>query len=162
MKKLLSLVIVALLFACEGPEGPPGFDGQDADVIPSFETNPINFNQDNFFEAQILYPFQMFEDDMVLVYILWESSNGQDIWRLMPQTVNFNDGSFLTYNFDFTLSDVFLFLDGNTNLNTLPPEYTQNQIFRIVVVPAIDFGRVDFSNLDAIIEMYDIKEFKKI
>ena len=42
------------------------------------------------------------------------------------------------------------FLDGNFNLNTLGSEWTQNQIFRIAVVPA-EFG-------DASLSMEDIEQ----
>ncbi len=64
------------------------------------------------------YGFDVFPFDVTLVYILWDSVNGQDIWRLLPQTVDFNDGD-LIYNYDFTQDDVSFFLDGTTNFATL-------------------------------------------
>ena len=90
MKKLLSLVIVAFLFACEGPQGPPGFDGQDGGLIVSsaFEI-AIDFTAENNYEFIESYGFDLFPYDMTLVYILWDTDNGQDIWRLLPQSTTF-------------------------------------------------------------------------
>jgi hypothetical protein len=77
----------------------------------------------------------------------------------MPQTVQFEDGSNLIYNYDFTQVDVNLFLDGTTDFETLGLEWIQNQVFRVVVVPADNVGRVDVSDLDAVMAMYGIEEF---
>lgn len=95
-----------------------------------------------------------------MVYILWESINGQDVWRLLPQTVPFNDDD-LVYNYDFTQQDVRFFLDGTTDLNTLDDFWTLNQIFRVVVVPADNVGRSDYSDINAVIEAYDIESFPR-
>ncbi len=81
---------------------------------------------------------EVFESDAVLVYILWEQANNLDVWRLLPQTIVLS-GGILQYNFDYTLADVQIFLDGSIDLNTLMPAESQDQIFRIVVLPA-DFA----------------------
>lgn len=166
MKRLLSFITVftILLTACEGPQGPPGFDGfdgQDGAIIASsaFEIE-LDFNPANNYEFIEAYGFDVFPTDVTLVYVLWETLNGQDIWRLTPQTVQFNDGN-LIYNYDFTQSDVRFFLEGTTDFALLDPAYTQSQIFRVVVIPADNVGRVDYSNLDTVMAIYDIKEFKK-
>ena len=162
MKKLLSLVIVAFLFACEGPQGPPGFDGQDGGLIVSsaFEI-AIDFTAENNYEFIEPYGFDLFPYDMTLVYILWDTDNGQDIWRLLPQSTTFEDNTSLTYNFDFTQNDVRFFLEGDTNFSTLDPVWTNNQIFRVVVIPADNVGRVDYSDINNVIELLDIKSFKR-
>jgi hypothetical protein len=76
---------------------------------------------------------------VVLVYILWEVANVNgkqtDVWRLLPQTVLLDDG-ILQYNFDYTVADVKIFLEGTTNFNNLLPAETNNQVFRIAVLPA--------------------------
>ena len=162
MKKLLSLVIVAFLIACEGPQGPPGFDGQDGGLIVSsaFEI-AIDFTAENNYEFIEPYGFDLFPYDMTLVYILWDTDNGQDIWRLLPQSTTFEDNTSLTYNFDFTQNDVRFFLEGDTNFSTLDPVWTNNQIFRVVVVPADNVGRIDYSDINNVIELLDIKSFKR-
>jgi len=43
--------------------------------------------------------------------------------------------------------DVRLFLDGNFDLSTLAPEFYQNQLFRVVVVPS-DFANDPNNNLE--------------
>lgn len=163
MKRILSIISVftLLLTSCQGPEGPPGFDGQDGTIIASsaFEIE-LDFNQANNYEFIEAYGFDVFPTDVTLVYILWETANGQDIWRLTPQTVMFNDGS-LVYNYDFTQTDVRFFLEGSTDFVLLDDSYTQSQIFRVVVVPADNVGRVDYSNLETVSTLYDIKNFPR-
>lgn len=163
MKRILSFISVftLLLTSCEGPQGPPGFDGRDGAIIASSAFEIIlDFNEANDYEFIEAYGFDVFPTDVTLVYVLWETINGQDIWRLMPQTVQFDDGD-LVYNYDFTQSDVRFFLDGTTDFLLLDDAYTQNQVFRVVVVPADNVGRIDYSNLEAIMTFYDIKEFAK-
>lgn len=165
MKKLLSLLsIFILITACEGdpgPPGPPGIQGNDGGILVSnaFEIE-IDFNLNNNFEYFEAYGFDVFPADVTLVYILWEVSDGVEIWRQLPQNVFFDQGV-LTYNFDFTRTDVRFFLDGTINLGTLDSSYTQNQIFRVVVVPAEDVGRIDYSNLNAVMDVYGITSFEK-
>jgi hypothetical protein len=95
-----------------------------------------------------------------LVYISWEVDNGQDIWRLLPQTEYFDDGV-LVYNYDFTQNDVRFFLDGTTDFSLLDPSYTDEQVFRVVVVPADNVGRLDISNLEAVQDTFGITEFPR-
>jgi hypothetical protein len=162
MKKILSLVaITALLFtACEGDQGPPGPQGNNGNIIASsaFEIE-VDFNAENNFEYFEAYGFNVLPSDVTLVYILWETINGDNIWRLTPQTVPFDDGD-LVYNFDFTRTDVRLFLDGTTNFNTLGAEWTQNQVFRVVVVPADNVDGMDVSNLNAVMQANNIESFE--
>jgi len=161
MKKI-TYTILALTFlftACEGPQGPPGFDGQDGGLIVSsaFEIE-LDFNAANNFEFIEPYGFEVFPSDVTLVYILWDTIDGQDVWRLLPQDVLFDDGV-LVYNFDFTRDDVRFFLDGTTDLLALDPVWTQGQVFRVVVVPADNVDSIDINNLDAIISLGNITTF---
>jgi hypothetical protein len=161
MKNLFILFIALssiVLTSCEGPEGPPGQDG-GLIVAPAFEIE-LDFNAGNNFEYFEAYGFEIYPYDMTLVYILWEVDNGQDVWRLMPQTVDFEDG-ILMYNFDFTRTDVRFFLDGSVDFNTLDPSWTQNQVFRVVIVPADNIGKHNFNDLNTVMEAYNIKSFEK-
>jgi len=168
MKHILSFitVITLLLTSCQGPQGPPGFnglDGQDGDIIASsaFEIE-LDLNENNNYEFFEAYGFEVLPTDVTLVYILWETINGQDIWRLMPQTVYFDDGE-LVYNYDFTQTDVRLFLDGTTDFALLDSAFTLNQVFRVVVVPADNVGKtsINYSNLEAVMTLYGIETFTK-
>ncbi len=162
MKRILSLISVfaLLLTACEGEPGPPGFDGLDgldgAIIASSAFEIEIDFNAANNFEFIEPYGFTVLPSDVTLVYILWDTSNGQDIWRLMPQTVTFVDDS-LVYNFDFTQQDVRLFLDGTTDFNALDNVWTQGQIFRVVVIPADNIDGIDVSNINAVLNANNIQ-----
>ena len=146
----------------DGFDGQDGLDGEDGGLIVSsaFEIE-VDFNVDNDFQFQESYGFEVLPSDVTLVFILWEMDNGEDVWRLMPQTVIFDEGSLL-YNFDFTQSNVRFFLDGNIDFNTIDASFTQNQVFRVVVVPADNIDGLDTSNIDTIIEAFSITEFEKL
>jgi hypothetical protein len=166
MKKLsYFLLMFGLLFtACEGDPGPPGIPGppgQDGGVFVAnaFEI-VLDFTPGNNYSFVEPYGFDVFPTDVTLVYISWEVLNGQDVWRLLPQTEYFNDGE-LVYNYDFTQEDVQFFLDGTTNFATLPPEYTLEQVFRVVVVPADNVGRLDFNDYEAVVNYYGIEDFPR-
>ncbi len=111
---------------------------------------------------------EVFDTDVVLVYWLYDvvTVNGQqaDLWRALPQVVPVPDvNGFFQYNFDFTIHDVELFLNGTVNLATLDNSWTQKQIFRVVVLPAEALARkaaVDFKNYDEVVKAYDIDESK--
>lgn len=164
MKKISILLFAALTLvvtSCEGPTGPPGPQGQDGGLIvaPAFEI-AIDFTAGNNYEYFEPYGFTLYPYDMTLVYILWEVDNGQDVWRLVPQTVEFTDDTTLTYNYDFTRDDVRFFLDGTANFNLLDPSWTQNQIFRVVVIPADNVGKQNFTDINVVMEAYNIKSFE--
>ncbi|WP_179345212.1 hypothetical protein [Winogradskyella ursingii] len=167
MKRILSFITVftLLLTACEGPQGPPGFDGFDGEdggilVSNAFEIE-LDFNESNDYSFTEPYGFEVFPTDVTLVYILWETlDDGTQIWRPLPQFVQFNDGN-LIYNYDFTQTDVRFFLEGTTNFATLDSSFTDAQTFRVVVVPADNVGRLDLSDLNAVMQAYNITEFQK-
>lgn len=159
MKRIISFFIVVLLLSCEGPQGVSGADGSIL-ASSAFEIS-IDFNVENNYEFIEPYGFDVYPYDVALVYILWETANDQDIWRLLPQSTTFDDESTLTYNFDFTQLDVRFFLDGTTDFNTLEDVWTQNQIFRVVVVPADNVGRFDYSDINSVMQALDISTFKK-
>lgn len=158
MKRIITFISVfaLLLTSCSGE------DGRDGAIIASsaFEI-VIDFGEANDYSYVESYGFEVLPTDVTLVYVLWETSGGLDVWRLMPQTVQFEDGSNLIYNYDFTQVDVSFFLDGTTDLSTLGAEWVQDQVFRVVVVPADNVGRMDYSDLSVVMDMYGITEFVK-
>lgn len=175
MKKfsVLSIITLALIVgACEGPvgpPGPPGFDGLDGQdginilgkVLEIEGTFTAEENYALFFDFP--QDVEVFESDIVLVYILWEQieDNGEffDVWRLLPQTRILDQG-ILQYNFDHTFFDVSIFLEGDVDFATLGPADTDNQVFRVAIVPA-EFGKdetFDPTNLDAVLEKLKISE----
>lgn len=145
MKKLTSILIVAMtlfLGACEGPMGPPGQDG-DSFIGSVFEIKG-DFTPANNYLIYDTYPSNLvvYDTDVVLVYILWEDANGLDVWRLLPQTVVLPDGV-IQYNYDYTYTDFQVFMEFTIPAEDLLPAETQNQIFRIAVLPADFIAKKD-------------------
>ena len=181
MKRILSFITLfaLLLTSCEGdpgPPGPPGFnglDGLDADAFAArtYEPpQPIDFEFDNESGLQLAYidlptsEFEILESDAVLVY-RWEGevelTDGSfaDTWALLPHNFFLNDNQIFQYVYNHTFVDVELIIDGNFDLSTLDTGFTQNQRFRVIIVPSIALNGVDISNLDNVIQTFNIESF---
>ncbi|UJH66910.1 collagen-like protein [Allomuricauda sp. SCSIO 65647] len=171
IKTIFGIILALLVISCEGPQGPPGFDGRDGidgqdgvNILGQVLEIQGTFSAEN--NYSILYEFpqnvEVFEADVVLVYLLFdqtEDSNGElvDIWRLLPQTRILDQG-LLQYNYDHTFLDVNIFLEADFDLTTLLPGDTDNQVFRIAVVPA-EFASdpsLDLSNLESVMGRMEI------
>ena len=165
--------LTGLIFlSCEGPVGPPGppgfdgFDGHDGiNILGQVLEIERTFTAEDNYTLIFDFPLdvEVFESDIVLVYILWEQieDSGEfiDVWRLLPQT-RLLEGGILQYNFDHTFFDVSIFLESDFDLATLSPGDTDNQIFRVAIVPA-EFGKdetFDPTNLDAVMTKLQIDQ----
>jgi hypothetical protein len=137
----------------------------DNDTISEVLEVTTSFSGTNNYSRLVTIDPAIYASDMILVYHLYEvTNNGTDVWRLMPQTYFFENGGELDYNFDFTQYDVRIFLDANFDLGSLSSSWTQNQTFRIVIVPGF-FGNkttktVDFKDYNATIKALKIDESK--
>ncbi|NAS12049.1 collagen-like protein [Poritiphilus flavus] len=172
----LGAFIALFMISCEGPAGPPGppgfdgldgLDGQDGvNILGTILEIEGDFNVGN--DYALFYEFpqtvEVFESDVVLVYLLWdqtEDSNGEavDIWRLLPQTRILDQG-LLQYNYDHTFLDVNIFLESDFDLATLLPGDTDNQVFRIAVLPAAfaQSAKMDTSNISSVMSAMTIEE----
>ena len=177
---ILSAFLVLFIVACEGPEGPPGFDGLDGldglDGEPGIqgqviEVDGVNFGFDpdaNLFSTIIAFSditnFEVFESDAVLVYrfdgtVDLDDGSTADAWSQLPQNFFLAEGT-LQYVFAHTFVDVELFIDGNFDLSGLSTDFTDNQSFRIVIVPSqfADASRMDTSNLSAVMSALGVDE----
>ncbi|SHO63514.1 hypothetical protein [Algoriphagus zhangzhouensis] len=160
---IFSLIAVMAFQACEGPVGPQGPAGQDGVdgitiVGEAFEVE-VDFTETNDYTEIFEFDPEIYDSDVVLIYIQWEQDNGTPIWRPLPQTIFFQEGV-LMYNYDFTQYDFSVFLDGPLDYSLLGDEWTQDQLFRVVIVPA-DFSttnRIDYSDYDAVTKMLGIEE----
>ena len=180
MKKfnlILGAIVTLFFISCEGPQGPPGFDGFDGQDGVDGINGRNGLEQAAILEIEgtfsasddfaIFFEFpqtvEVFETDVVLVYLLWdqtEDANGDavDIWRLLPQTRILDQG-LLQYNYDFTFFDVNIFLESDFDLGTLPAGDTDNQIFRIAVLPGTDAtGKLDTSNINSVMGAMGLSE----
>lgn len=173
MKKYFALFVISLftLTSCSsdgevgprGPQGPPGEPGADGLIATVYETEALNFTADNGYSEIVDIPsnIEIFDSDVILVYLLEgvDEETNADIWTLLPQIFYLDDGE-LVYNYNYTSDNVAIFLDGNAQLENLDAVYTENQIFRIVVVPAgfPTESAVDVSNYNAVMSALNIKE----
>ena len=171
MKKIITLFAVVVgLFAfssCEGPEGPPGFDGQDAPLAYVYEVD-ANFSGSNNYSVTN-NPSGMLSGDNILVYEL-VSTGGVDSWALLPQIYYFNNGTETAqYNYTFSKNRVTIFITGSlSDLSGLPNSFRTGKIFRIVIVPGDDGvnakvvndnkAKEDYSDYNSVIEKYNIDD----
>ena len=178
MKKInLFFGALATLFfiSCEGPQGPPGLDGLDGPQGPAgqdgdlFEAAAFEIDIDlllntgtNTYEfGPEMYPsdITLIPDDVILVYRLEDVVDNLDVWRQLPQPF-FTDQGLFYYNFDFTSGDYSIFAEPDFDANLMPIDLTQNQIFRIVIVPANlgNTSKIDFTNINSVMSHLGISE----
>lgn len=174
MKKTLSLIAFALfaLTSCsdegpmgpQGPPGPPGEPGEDGLIGIVFDVEG-DFSAANDYTLVTAFEDytteEVFESDIVMVYLrVGEdgTAGGEPVyvWRALPQTYYVEGGSVL-YNFDHTFFDVNVFLDGDVDLSTLNSAFTENQVFRIAVLPAA-FASMDLTDYKAVMSALEVQE----
>jgi hypothetical protein len=177
MKKITQILgsfLIVFLVACEGPQGPPGFDGFDGqdglDGAPGIqgqvlEIDGVNFGYNastNLYNAVLTYAdftnFEVFESDAILVYrydgsIQYQGGTTANAWSLIPQNFFLTSGT-IQYTVAHTFIDLELFIDGNFDLSNLDPGFTQNQFFRIVILPSefAKSSKMDKSNIEAVMK----------
>lgn len=172
---LLAASLLALIFAfqgCRGPEGLPGPEGPQgadgAELLPVVFQVSSNFTAAGNYRSSYTFTndFEVYESDVVLVYLAYDVTtvSGKEtiIWRALPQVIPAGNG-FFQYNYDYTQYDVEFFLDGNIDLSTLDNSWTQNQLFRVAILPAEALARkaaVDLNNYDEVVRAYGIDESK--
>lgn len=139
-------------------------NGPDNDTISEvFQYNNVNFLP-NSYSVVLNFPYAIYESDMVLVYRLSEYFNGSPVWKLLPETYYFDDGTLdFRYDFNFTRYDAEVYMEGY-NLGELSSNVRLNQRFRVVVVPGFFANRmakpVDYSDYNAVIKHYNIDDSK--
>lgn len=169
MRKITALLLILFIVSCGGnpgnpgpigPEGPPGPVGQGFEVQASF-------SQSNDYTQIFAFPddIEVLQTDIVAVYLLWEvdPETGNDVWQPLPVSVFFNDGE-LQYAFDHSVADVKLFLTGDTDLSTVGDEYTQDQIYRVAVLPVdyVQSNNIDIKNMEEVMNAIEVNETKRI
>jgi hypothetical protein len=105
-----------------------------ADLLAEVFEVRTSFTAANNYSKLITLNPPIYNSDMVVVYRLFDVINGQNLWRQLPQAVYLVQGE-LDYNFDFTRNDISLFLESDFDLATLGSAWSQNQVFRVVIIP---------------------------
>ena len=160
MKNMLTLLVVVGIFSfqsCTVNDTTPIVDNDTISTV--FENSiPYNFTVNNGYKINFRLPYTIYTSDMILVYRLTGTVNGNDLWEFLPETHYFPDGTRdFSYNFDFTSNDVQVYLEGN-NLGSLNSVYRLNQTFRFVVIPAELRYVVDFNNYLEVMNTLNLNE----
>ena len=168
MKKFtLFLVLIGMLSfqSCTVHDTTP-INTTDNDTISEvweYSTN-VNFTASNNYSLLLTFHHTIYTSDMVLLYRLSGIDNGADVWKLLPETYYYSDGTLnFGYNFDFTQYNAFVSMSGS-NLSTVSTQNRLNQVIRIVVIPGF-FGNkntniVDFNDYNAVLNAYHIDPTK--
>lgn len=169
MKKIYGLLMVAILAfqACEGPEGPPGIDGRDGKdgvngvdgedgglfLSTIFEAE-VNFTAEDNFQAA--YNLEIYDGDNLFIYVAVGVDEEDIVWMPLPQTF-FVEQGMVMYNYYFTKKYFSIFMDTTIPVADLGAEWTDNQYFRIVVIPGEFYqegaaARIDFNDYHAVVK----------
>lgn len=134
----------------------------DSDTISEvWEYTNVDLHSGNGYSVILDFPHTTYTSDMVLVYRLSDYGSAGDVWKLLPETYYFNDGTVdFGYSNDFTIYDAQINLFGY-DLAGLDNAFKFDQIFRVVVIPAYYGNKmsnsVDFNDYNAVIDFYNIK-----
>ncbi|WP_074406306.1 MULTISPECIES: hypothetical protein [Aquimarina] len=150
MRKIFALLCLAtfIFTSCSND------DDTDFDTIgQTFEIDNVDFIAPEY-AVNIPFPsgIEVFEADVVLVYRLENVVDGRDVWEPVPTPlIELDNGGKLTYRFNFTLNDVDILLD-TPDINLIGTNFTDNQVFRIVIVPSTfaNNSKIDFSDFKAV------------
>ena len=198
MKRLLQFILLffalALVQACEGPEGEQGPQGEPgpqgatgaqgpagtpAPTPTVYNITDWDFTAEEDWQLGISYEgmeMEVNESDAILVYRLYSAYEGEDgeavpIWEQLPATY-FRTAGMFQYGVLHTPFELAIYMQGQFDLATLEADYTTDQVFRIIVIPAenklrtdgtkvkVDLSKypVNFKNYDEITKYFKIKE----
>ena len=160
MKKIITLFAIVGLLSLQSCTVNDTNDNNyvDSDTISEvFEVNR-SFTSSNGYSTIISLDPAIYSSDVILVYRLSGTFNGNDVWKLLPETFYFDNGTLdFGYRFDFTKYDVNVYLVGNDK-QSIAPEFTTNQILRVVIVPGSFSNLIDKENYNEVIGALNIKE----
>lgn len=160
MKKIILFLLFVISLAFQGCTVR---EETHVNIIPLVFQIKTSFTAANNYAKLLTINPPIHTADMVLVYRLFNVVSGVDVWRTLPQTVYLTQGE-LEYNFDFTRSNINIFLDSNFDLNTLEATWAIDQTFRVVVIPGYFANKnnvtVDFSDYKAVVKAFNINENK--
>ena len=158
MKKIILLLAItaSFLFHSCSPK-----EEIHADLLAEVFQVTTSFTAANNYSKLITLNPPIYNSDMVFVYRSFDVINGQRVWRQLPQAVYLIQGE-LDYNFDFTRNDINIFLESNFDLATLGATWSQNQVFRVVIIPGYLSNKnkkaVDFNDYNAVVKAFNIKD----
>jgi len=155
---LLALIGIITLQSCNNDTATNTIDNDTISEV--FEYSNVNFLP-NSYSVVLTYPHPIYHSDMVLVYRLSGIYQGAAVWKLVPETYYFTDGTLdIRYDFDFTRFDTQVYMEG-FNLPAVSSSYRLNQVFRVVIMPGF-FGnkrsKLNFNDYNAVVRALHIDE----
>lgn len=160
MKKIITLLALVGMLSLQSCTTTTDTNYVDNDTISEVFEVTTSFNSTNNYSKIVPLNPPIFTSDVILVYRLAGVFNGQDVWKLMPETRYFADGTMdFGYDFDFTINDVNIFMVGN-DLLSVTNDYRLNQVLRIVIVPGRFASSINKNNYAAVISALNINESK--
>jgi len=171
MKKLIPFFLIAFfatftLTSCNNDDNNNYVDNDTVAVV--YDIKNTNFTINNNGDLTVSGTFQnpIYGSDMILIYRQEGSVNGNPIWGLIPKVYRTPNGGAVEYTNDFTREDFQIYLDLYTDQTEDVSNFTNNQSFRVLIVPAI-LGRnavspVDFSDYQSTINYYNLNNAKVI
>ena len=165
MKKItLILAFIGMITLQSCTVNEDNVNGIDNDTISEvFEYTNVNFLP-NSYTVVLNFPHTIYSSDMVLVYRLSDVFQGEDVWKLLPETYYFNDGTLdFRYDYNFTRYDAEVYMEG-FDLGGLSSGVRLNQVLRVVVIPAAfgKNGNINYKDYKSVVNAYNIDESKII
>lgn len=179
MKKIFSILFMTtfLFTACDGdrgPQGPPGPEGPPGDGSSQAAIFEINsdfryINDSNLWTTDLITfdeftDFEVLETHIVVIYRLdavGQLDDGSDVdeWSMLPQNFFTDDGT-IQYVSNHTFVDTEIFIDGNYDLSNLNDDFTQDQVFRVAIIPADFYENASFksSDINSVMKSLNIQE----
>lgn len=167
MKKFFSLMMIALLavfvVSCKDDDD----DRDTYSVVYDIQENFVNSSDPNttnyLYGINKVFNSPLSGSDVVLIYR--KNVDSDNSWQLLPKTVYVDAGVF-DYTFNFTVNDIQIYADSNFNLsaqsNSFKDRFLNNQIFRVVLVPASSGknANVDYHDYNSVIRYFKIDDSK--
>ncbi len=168
MKKIFTLLCLTtfIFTSCSNDD-----DFVDTDTIgQTIDLLGVDFRADGDFTINFSFidnNIEVFDSDVISVFRQEDVlQNGDPVWEPLP-TANFfffNDTTgavegFLNYRYNFTLDDVDIILSFDVpDASLVGAEFTDNQVFRIVVVPSAfaQENKIDITNYKALVSALNL------
>jgi len=164
MKRIFLLLAIVGITAFQSCSSDDDVVVTDNDTIAEvFEINQnTTFNAGNGYKIDYTLNPQIYSSDMVLIYRLDGQDGQEDVWVPLPKTYYVNGGlDEVDYSYDFSVSKIYIYL-GFTNSATLTSDLTNNQVFRVVIIPGYLSNKavssVDLSDYNAVIKAYGLND----
>ncbi|KMQ68076.1 hypothetical protein ACM39_09460 [Chryseobacterium sp. FH2] len=162
MKKFLPILLLAFvslfIYSCDNDDNVVA----DGNTYSKMRDVNVTLNSSN--NYGYVEPLSINSTDVVLVYRRDVAQNNG--WQLIPKTYYLSGGRELDYNFLFNSQQVEIYVDGidpSTLSSAEAGTYLNNQIFRIVLVPASagkNTNTVDTNDYNAVIKYYGLDDSK--